>query len=279
MKSKRHRVSATLCGPATIGGFLTQIAQMVFSPRPSRRGIEIRLTPVWKPLSHLVHEIADSLDVDIALHWDDYCKREPSCGGNLCDKIPSYSLGTINKLVNNSRDSQKPSLPWNLGKVAHIESIVGQSLDKLAIFSTRNRDGEEKFSDLVLNAWLRSRQVSRLRPESTYQIGDNWSHSLANSFGFRAMSSIGLTLGEQVIASGHCGLFLSEASGLSTAAIFSRNRYVIFKNPDQHKSSVSRDIGPGGRILFATEGQFFLRSVPKIETLDLILKTSGRNLT
>ncbi len=248
----------------SLGGFLTLAmeSQMAFRATSS----SFYRIPLSTEIPRLVREpIWGALAVALKLQLEPTGKETRSASGGevgRLGKIPDYSLEPLNSLYL-ADSSQVPMLKWDehllrevKGKISSVErEVIGIHFRQPEATAT---PFGLAFSELV-------RQLLKLKSFERYcfmVLGNNVPHDVAGHPRVFFAKDKGWSLEQQLVASSQTACFIGEASGFCTAAIFSDSPYLIYKDPEQHAGTVDRDIGPGGKILFATDSQFFVREIP-----------------
>ena len=135
------------------------------------------------------------------------------------------------------------------------------------------------------------RSVAPFRPEESNADGPTWSaffdaHARAGtrdflllgddpsppdftppSAGVTRATDLGLDLATQLALVGHADGFLGMASGLCTAANFSRVPHVLFKHPAHHPAAMARELGTADRFPFAGPRQRLWRRQATFDAL------------
>jgi hypothetical protein len=84
-------------------------------------------------------------------------------------------------------------------------------------------------------------------------------------------SDLGLDLGSQLAIVPKCAGFIGMASGVASAAIFSRNPYTIFKHPKHDAREMQLELGDKDQFAFAASNQKVLREEPTISSIGTAL--------
>jgi hypothetical protein len=116
-------------------------------------------------------------------------------------------------------------------------------------------------SNADLGSWLAFlSNCQRMRDAHFVLVGDD-----ATSESFRSLPNVtiaqseGIRLERYLALIQAAGLFMGMMSGPANMALFGKNPYVIFKNPDHHAGEMVAELGDADRYPFALDNQRVLR--------------------
>ena len=176
--------------------------------------------------------------------------------------VPDYSFVNINKMIDRSGQFEG-GLSWDEALVRSVQAKI-KNLGGIPIaFHARTvSDNPEDFSSILTTEMITVLAGAEVQDLTVVVLGNNVPESLRGMARVHVAEDEGWTLAEQLVASALTKLFIGVASGFCTAVMFSGSPYLVFKDPEQHAKTVSRDIGPGGLPRFVSTGQQFIRGVP-----------------
>jgi hypothetical protein len=176
--------------------------------------------------------------------------------------VPDYSFVNINRMVDRVRGVER-RLSWDEALVRSVQARIRNLGGTPVAFHARAvSDDPRDFSSILTAEMITVLAGGEVEDLTVVVLGNNVPESIRGLARVHVAEDEGWTLAEQLVASALTKLFIGVASGFCTAVMFSGSPYLIFKDPEQHAKTVSRDIGPGGLPTFVAAGQQFIRGVP-----------------
>jgi hypothetical protein len=162
-----------------------------------------------------------------------------------------------------------PILNWDPSVVSAMDSLVSGLGRVVSVHLKNVRPGFSEESNFSVSVWRQFFEETADNEDLKFVVigEDELPGAITKMPNVILGTSLDLTLGQQLALTGRCIGFMGTASGVCTAANFSRIPYVIFKHPSHHTEEMKNELGGSDRFDFALHGQLMRRVVPTTATL------------
>lgn len=163
-----------------------------------------------------------------------------------------------------------PILTWNPHLKGVLEPILGRDPHSAIVVHLRNTSGDTETTSAA-NGSVWAEALEAISDECDFPIvliGDEPKpESFQPSESMPIVDLSGSPLSLQLYAAASAGAYLGMASGLASAALFSRTPTIIFKSSDHHTNQMNYEFGHEERVAFWRSRQFMIRHQPTAEEI------------